>query len=114
MDSFQRNIVAFFSQPWGVVGALCIMVGATAFNSRRLKGRLSKMTTSPTAITNLLNAFNLVGGACLLVNAWVRDEIVWIVLEIYFVAIAVKGLWQTKQSAEQLHPTAPASSGASH
>ena len=102
MNSIRLAVSSFFSQPWGVVGALCIMVGATAFNSRRLKAKLSAMTTDQASISNLLNLFNLVGGACLLVNAWKRDEVVWIVLEIYFVVIAVKGLWQTRRAAEKL------------
>jgi hypothetical protein len=41
----------------------------------------------------LFNGLNLVGGACLLVNAVIRDELVWQVLEFYFIAIALKGLW---------------------
>ncbi len=101
MGEIRRALVAFFSQPWGVVGALCIMFGVTAFNSRRLQARLSKLTTRRGSLPNILNGFNLVGGACLLVNAWIRDEIVWIVLEIYFVAIAVKGLWQTRAALQR-------------
>ena len=81
------------------------MFAVTAFNSRRLQARLSKLTTRRAALPNLLNGFNLVGGACLLINAWKRDEIVWIVLEIYFIAIAMKGLWQTRGALDRVQPT---------
>jgi len=102
MESLKHTISDFFSQPFGVVGAICIMVAVTAFNSKRIQGRLARVAPSQSAMSVLLNGLNLVGGACLLVNACIRNESVWVVLEIYFVAIAVKGLWQTRSTLAAL------------
>ena len=51
------------------------------------------------ATATLLNGLNLLGGACLLINAVIRREIVWEVLEVYFVIVAVKGLAQARRRA---------------
>jgi len=95
MSSVHTAIVSFFSQPWGVVGALCIMLAITAFNSQKLRDQPLRLNLAVSNTTLVLNGFNLVGGACLLVNAVTRDEIVWIVLEVYFVLISAKGVWQS-------------------
>lgn len=87
---------AFLSQPWGAIGAVCIMIAVTCYNSRRLQERLARIHFSKEGMSLLLNGLNLVGGTCLLVNAVIRDEIVWQVLEFYFIAIALKGLWQSR------------------
>jgi hypothetical protein len=84
----------FISQPFGLVGAACIMLAVTAFNSRRLRARFLELGMKEKGTSLLLNGLNLVGGVCLLVNAVIRHEIVWEVLEVYFVAIAIKGLRQ--------------------
>ncbi len=47
-----------------------------------------------------VNGLNLLGGTCLLINAIVRDEVVWLVLEIYFVAVAIKGLTQRRPTTD--------------
>ncbi len=83
------------------------MFAVTAFNSERLKARLARWTPHPMALSALLNGFNLVGGACLLINAWIRDEAVWIVLEVYFVAIAVKGLLQLRGALGEVRRSQP-------
>ncbi|MFT3771533.1 MAG: hypothetical protein QM820_39465 [Minicystis sp.] len=98
-DSIQSAIQAFLSQPWGVVGALAIMFAVTAFNSRSLRAQLRRLNVSDAAMPLVLNGFNLLGGACLFVNAVLRHEIVWIVLEVYFVAVAVKGLLAHRAAA---------------
>jgi hypothetical protein len=89
---------AFLSQPWGAAGAVCIMIAVTCYNSRRLQDRLARAHFSKEGMSLLCNGLNLVGGTCLLVNAVIRDEIVWQVLEFYFIAIALKGLWQSRGS----------------
>ena len=38
----------------------------------------------------------------MLVNALIRNEIVWVVLEIYFIVIAVKGLWQLQAKRQEV------------
>lgn len=81
----------FLSQPFGAFGALCIMLAVTVMNSRLLRTRLG---LSEVMTGHLFNGLNLVGGACLLINAIARSEVVWLVLEIYFVMIAVKGIVQ--------------------
>ncbi len=94
-----QDIVAawadFISQPFGLVGAVCIMLAVTAFNSRSLQRRLMSTGLGEDAMSLLLNGLNLVGGVCLLINAVQRSEVVWEVLEVYFVAIAIKGIVQT-------------------
>jgi hypothetical protein len=87
-------LIEFLSQPWGVCGAICIMLAVTCFNSRALQRRLAVLGLGELGTPILLNALNLVGGACLLVNAVMRHEVVWEVLEVYFVLISCKGLLQ--------------------
>lgn len=95
MESLATALVAFFSQPWGVVGALCIMAAVTAFNSKLLQEKLARLDLSKNGMGLLLNGLNLVGGICLFINAMIRTESVWIVLEVYFVVVACKGIWQS-------------------
>lgn len=57
---------------------------------------MARIHFSKESMSLLFNGLNLVGGTCLLVNAVIRDEIVWQVLEFYFIAIALKGLWQSR------------------
>lgn len=83
----------FFSQPFGAFGAVCIMLAVTAINSQWLAARLDDQNTIGPFV---FNSLNLIGGSCLLANALIRSEIVWVVLEIYFVLIALKGLWQLR------------------
>src|SRR5262245_55420394 len=98
IESVSHAFASFLAQPWGVVGALCIMFAVTAFNSNGLKRQLGRLGLGEDGMALLLNGFNLVGGACLFVNATRRDEIVWIILEIYFVTVAAKGLWQSRSA----------------
>lgn len=85
------------------------MLAVTAFNSRRLQARLHRAGMKERGSALLLNGLNLVGGVCLLINAIIRQEIVWEVLEVYFVAIAVKGIVQAPPAA----PPATAETGES-
>ena len=94
MDNAQLAVIDFLSQPWGAIGALCIMLAVTCFNSRRLRARFKAAGFGESATSLLFNALNLAGGACLLVNAVIRQEIVWEVLEVYFVIMAMKGIVQ--------------------
>jgi hypothetical protein len=100
----------FVAQPFGVVGAACIMLAVTAFNSQWLRTRIG--SRSETATARLLNGLNLVGGICLFVNAVRRDEIVWKVLELYFIAIAAKGVVQSLRRGGRPLDTAPAAADA--
>lgn len=100
MHDLSNAIREFFSQPFGVVGAVCIMLAVTAFNSRRLRARFARAGMAARATSRLLNGLNLVGGICLLINAVIRHEVVWEVLEVYFVAIAIKGLVQPDSDGE--------------
>jgi hypothetical protein len=43
------------------------------------------------------NALNLIGAVSLLFNAVLRDDVLWLMLEIYLVANAIKGLVQASQ-----------------
>lgn len=88
----------FFSQPFGVVGAACIMAAVTVINSQWLSSRLAERKV---ATGFLFNGLNLVGGICLFVNAILRNEVVWLVLETYFVMVALKGLTQSRRKPEQ-------------
>jgi hypothetical protein len=97
-QSLSHALASFLGQPWGVVGAVCIMFAVTAFNSSGLKSRLRGLGLGEDGMALLLNGFNLVGGACLFVNATQRNEVVWIILEVYFVTVAVKGLWQSRSA----------------
>lgn len=83
----------FLAQPFGVAGAVCVMLAVTAINSRRLT---SKLETSSASGPTIFNGLNLAGGTCLFINAVIRSEIVWIVLETYFVVVAIKGLVQLR------------------
>lgn len=91
----------FISQPFGLVGAACIMSAVTTFNSRRLQARLARSGVKERGTALLLNGLNLVGGICLLINAVLRGEIVWEVLEVYFIAIAMKGIVQSLRIPEE-------------
>ena len=107
MDKVQSALVDFLSQPWGMVGAVCIMLAVTCFNSRLLRARFEALGLGEAATATLLNGLNLLGGACLLINAVIRREIVWEVLEVYFVIVAAKGLAQARRTPEA-EPAAPA------
>jgi hypothetical protein len=96
MHGLVATIREFISQPFGAVGAACIMLAVTSFNSRRLRARFTRLGMGARGLGRLLNGLNLVGGLCLLVNAVLRTEVVWEVLEVYFVIIAFKGLLQTQ------------------
>ncbi len=85
-------VFEFVSQPFGAVGAVCIMLAVTVVNSMKLK---SIFPIGEISVDQLFNGLNLVGGSTLLVNAVLRDEVVWIVLETYFVVVAVKGITQS-------------------
>lgn len=87
-------IADFIAQPFGAFGAVCIMLAVTVINSRWLRERLG---LSDVRVGDVFNGLNLVGGACLFANAIVRSEIVWIVLETYFVLIATKGIVQSRR-----------------
>lgn len=102
IESISHALASFLAQPWGVVGAACIMFAVTAFNSNGLKRQLGRLGLGEDGMSLLLNGFNLVGGACLFVNAARRDEVVWIILEIYFVIVAAKGLWQSRAAVARL------------
>lgn len=97
MGGFRDALIDFVSQPWGMFGAVCIMVAVTCINSQRLRRWFEARGMGTYATVMLFNALNLVGGACLLVNAVLRREIVWEVLEVYFVLIACKGLLQAQR-----------------
>ncbi|MDD9952333.1 MAG: hypothetical protein OXT67_12285 [Zetaproteobacteria bacterium] len=90
---WQESLQDFLSQPFGVAGSLCIMAAVTCFNSRWLQRELSERLGAH-FLSILLNILNMVGGICLLVNATLRDEIVWKVMETYFVLVSFKGLIQ--------------------
>lgn len=97
----------FLAQPFGAVGATCIMLAVTVINSQWLRDRLDM---SDERISRVFNGLNLVGGICLFLNAMIRDEIIWLVLETYFVLIAVKGIVQARKGASgQAESTKPAS-----
>ena len=83
----------FFSQPFGVFGSLCIMAAVTCFNSVWLKRKLSKRLGSHW-LNLILNGLNTIGGISLLINAIIRNEVVWKVLEVYFIIISLKGFIQ--------------------
>jgi hypothetical protein len=72
------------------------MVAVTAFNSLRLRAYLKRRhgDAGMAAMDLVLNGVNLIGGIALFINAKMRHEIVWVVLEVFFVTIAVKGIWQ--------------------
>lgn len=106
MDNVLTAWADFVSQPFGLVGAACIMLAVTAFNSQWLRARLTAMGMQDRGTSILLNGLNLVGGVCLLINAVARREIVWEVLEVYFVLIAIKGLVQARVSAPEPAPQA--------
>ncbi|MEQ1568948.1 MAG: hypothetical protein ABMA64_25140 [Myxococcota bacterium] len=105
MSEVMAAVNDFASQPFGLVGAACIMCAVTAFNSRRLQARMARSGMKERGTSLLLNGLNLVGGVCLLINAVIRSEIVWEVLEVYFVAIAIKGLAQSARAP--VEPPAP-------
>ncbi|MEQ1503430.1 MAG: hypothetical protein ABMB14_14425 [Myxococcota bacterium] len=107
MSDLMAALNDFASQPFGLVGAACIMCAVTAFNSRWLHARLTRLGMQDRGTALLLNGLNLVGGVCLLINAVIRSEIVWEVLEVYFVVIAAKGIAQSVRVREK--PPAPAS-----
>ena len=109
MDKVHVGLVDFVSQPWGVIGALCIMLAVTCFNSRQLRTRFEALGLGEAATATLLNGLNLLGGACLLMNAVIRREVVWEVLEVYFVIVAAKGLAQARKAppAERAAPATP-------
>jgi hypothetical protein len=67
-------LAKFLAQPFGVIGALCIMLAVTCFNSRRLQRRLHLARTT---MAIFLNGLNFIGGVWLYINATIRDEIVW-------------------------------------
>lgn len=91
----------FFTQPFGAVGAVFIMAAVTVLNSRGLRSRIH---LGEAGIGYLFNGLNLLGGVCLFVNAVIRDEPVWLVLEVYFVTVAVKGLIQTARMTARPAP----------
>jgi len=97
------SVAEFVEQPFGAVGAVAVMAAVTVMNSRRVRERTGAR------LVPLFNGLNLIGGTCLLINAFKRDEIVWIVLEIYFIAIALKGLAQSRVDEEVIHLTAGSS-----
>ena len=111
MDPYVEAFAEFCSQPWGAAGALCIMLAVTCFNSRRLQQRFMRIRLSREGMGFVLNVLNLVGGICLLVNAVRRDEVVWKVLEVYFIAIAVKGVWQNRAALRAFFRADPLPSG---
>ena len=86
-------IIDFFMQPFGAVGALFIMLAVTCFNSRKLQKALSTRVSGE-SLALILNCLNFIGGSLLLINAALRDEAVWIVLEVYFILICLKGILQ--------------------
>ncbi|MDH3684453.1 MAG: hypothetical protein OEV40_31425 [Acidimicrobiia bacterium] len=98
MNEVIAALADFVSQPFGAVGAGCIMLAVTVINSRWLRGHLGM---SDARIGHLFNGLNLVGGACLFLNAMIRNEIVWLVLETYFVLIALKGIMQAGRGRSQ-------------
>ena len=71
----------------------------SAVNSQWLAARLDGQKNTAPLVFSLLN---LTGGSFLLVNALIRNEIVWVVLEIYFIVIAVKGLWQLQAKRQEV------------
>lgn len=95
MSDLASAVADFLAQPLGAIGAFCIMSAVTVINSQWLRDRLG---LSEAGIGALFNGLNLVGGVCLFVNAMIRDEIVWLVLETYFVLIAVKGIVQASRA----------------
>jgi lipid-A-disaccharide synthase-like uncharacterized protein len=112
MNELFVTLMDFLSQPWGVCGAFCIMLAVTCFNSQQLQRWFAATGMGEAATPAVLNALNLVGGACLLVNAVLRREIVWEVLEVYFVLIALKGLAQARAQGRAKPASGPESSAA--
>lgn len=98
MNSWIDAWTDFISQPFGLVGAICIMAAVTAINSQWLTDRFAADSRRSRLV---FNGLNLIGGASLLINAVIRDEIVWLVLEFYFIAIAIKGLMQIPPPATE-------------
>ncbi|MFK7824536.1 MAG: hypothetical protein AB8G05_10285 [Oligoflexales bacterium] len=90
---WQEAVKDFFSQPFGVFGSVCIMAAVTCFNSVWLKNKLSKQLSTHW-LNLMLNGLNTIGGISLLINAIIRNEIVWKVLEVYFIVISLKGFIQ--------------------
>ena len=88
----------FVAQPFGAVGAVCIMLAVTVINSTSLQRRIG---LSDAAMGHAFNGLNLIGGSCLFINAVQRSEVVWVVLEVYFVAIALKGITQAVGASAQ-------------
>lgn len=95
-SAISAAILDFFAQPFGVVGAVGIMAAVTTINSARLTAGLRGRGV-PVGVA--FNCLYLVGGASLLINAAIRQEIVWLVLQSYMIAITVKGLWRAIQAS---------------
>lgn len=105
LDAFRD----FFAQPFGAFGAIAIGLAITVMNSRRLSRAL---TATGAPVTMMFNGVTVVGGLLLLTNAVIRDEIVWVFLELYITVMAIKGLHQDLQvragaDAEGEHRTSP-------
>ena len=81
----------FLSEPLGVVGVVCVMSASTAINSTRA---VRWFHARKIAILMPYNALNLIGAVSLLFNAVLRDDVLWLMLEVYLVANAIKGLVQ--------------------
>ncbi len=92
-----HSFLDFLSQPFGAFGSLCIMTAITVINSQRLTSRLAS-TGAPVGL--IFNVVSLLGAISLLINAVVRDEIVWVILEVYVGAVAIKGIRQAIEGEE--------------
>jgi len=88
----------FAAQPLGVVGVLFVMSATTTINSEQIARWFEGRQVS---ILLPYNGLNLVGAVSLLANALLQQEFVWLLLEIYLIGIAVKGLLLARRLRDQ-------------